>query len=82
MNTKSKNSNCSIYKSIDLFLIRRSETLRRAFAQFIITLRGAGGEGIFGRNAPRDMNGNVLAGTSTTNTTTSVRNVPLWEIGM
>jgi len=28
------------------------------------------------------MNGNVLAGTSTTNTTTSVRNVPLWEIGM
>jgi len=42
MNTKSKNSNCPIYKSIDLFLIRRSETFRRAFAQFIITLRGAG----------------------------------------
>jgi len=44
MNKKSKNSKCSIYKSIDLFLTRRSETLRRAFAQFIITLRGAGGK--------------------------------------
>ena len=42
MNTKPKNSNCSIYKSIDLFLTRRNGTLRRAFAQFIITLRGAG----------------------------------------
>jgi len=31
-----------IYKSIDLFLTRRNGTLRRAFAQFIITLRGAG----------------------------------------
>ena len=42
MNTKSENSNCSIYKSIDLFLTRRNGTLRRAFAQFIITLREAG----------------------------------------
>lgn len=40
------------------------------------------GGGIFGKNAPRDMNGKVLAGTSTSNVTTSVRNVPLWEIGM
>ena len=30
-----------IYKSIDLFLTRRSGTLRRSFAQFIITRRGA-----------------------------------------
>jgi len=40
------------------------------------------GGGIFGKNAPLDMNGNPLAGTSTSNVTTSVRNVPLWEIGM
>lgn len=40
------------------------------------------GGGIFGKNAPLDMNGNPLAGTSTSNVTTSVRNVQLWEIGM
>jgi len=43
MNTELENNNCLIYKSIDLFLIRRNGTLRRSFAQFIITLRGAGG---------------------------------------
>mgnify|MGYP003520835919 FL=1 len=40
------------------------------------------GGGVFGKNAPLDMNGNPLAGTSTSNVTTSVRNVSLWEIGM
>ncbi|MGJ1020686.1 RHS repeat-associated core domain-containing protein, partial [Bacteroides fragilis] len=40
------------------------------------------GGGIFGKNAPLDMDGNSLAGISTSNVTTSVRNVPLWEIGM
>lgn len=40
------------------------------------------GGGVFGKNAPLDMNGNPLAGTSTSNVTTSVRNVQLWEIGM
>ena len=42
MNTELENSNCLICKSIDLFLTRRNGTLRRSFAQFIITLRGAG----------------------------------------
>ena len=40
------------------------------------------GGGVFGKNAPLDMNGNPLAGMPTSNVTSSVRNVPLWEINM
>jgi uncharacterized protein RhaS with RHS repeats len=38
------------------------------------------GGGTFGKDAPRDMNGNPLAGKSTSNTTTSVTTVGLWEL--
>ena len=40
------------------------------------------GGGVFGKNAPLDMNGNPLADMPTSNVTSSVRNVPLWEINM
>ena len=40
------------------------------------------GGGVFGKNAPLDMNGKPLADMKTSNVTSSVRNVPLWEINM
>ncbi len=38
------------------------------------------GGGMFGKNAPVDMNGISLANSATTNMTTSVSNVPLWKL--
>ena len=58
MNKKFENSNYSIYKSIDLFLTRRKLRFRRAFAQFIITLRGAGVT--FKENCPDIRNSKIV----------------------